>query len=96
MDQNEVNTNSKPADVSYKVSDEVGVGEEDDLLEVMVEDYLSSNCSEESEIEYPEEVIPPSLDEDDPSINFEWKKVVTEMKMYNNYSTFRHYVMRNT
>ena len=96
LDQNEVNTNSKPADVSYEVSDEVGVGEEDDLLEVMVEDYISSDCSEESEIEYPEEVISPSLDEDDPSINFEWKKVVKEMKMYNNYSTLRHYVMRTT
>ena len=62
----------------------------------MVEDYVSSDCSEESKVEYEEEVIPPSLDEDDPSINFQWNQVVKEMRMYNSYSTFRCYVIQTT
>ena len=60
----------------------------------MVEDYCSSDYSEESDIEYEHEDIPISLQKDDPNINFQWKTVMEEMKSYNNYSTFRHYVVR--
>ena len=98
LDENELDVNADEGDVSgevcNEVSDEVSIGRECDILEVMVEDYCSSDYSEESDIEYEHEDIPISLQEDDPNINFQWKTVMEEMRSYNNYSTFRHYVVR--
>ena len=79
LDNFAVNSNGQDGNVCDGVcnevcdvmGDEISSREEDDVLEVMVEDYVSSDCSEESEVEYEEDVIPPSLDEDDPSINFQ-------------------------
>ena len=104
LDNFAVNSNGQDGNVCDGVcnevhdvmGDEISSREEDDVLEVMVEDYVSSDCSEESEVEYEEDVIPPSLDEDDPSINFQWNQVVKEMRMYNSYSSFRRYVMHTT
>ena len=104
LDNFAVNSNGQDGNVCDGVcnevcdvmGDEISSREEDDILEVMVEDYVSSDCSEESEVEYEEDVIPLSLDEDDPSINFQWNQVVKEMRMYNSYSSFRGYVMHTT
>ena len=104
MDNFAVNSNGQDGNVCDGVcnevhdvmGDEISSREEDDVLEVMVEDYVSSDCSEESEVEYKEDVIPPSLDEDHPSINFQRNQVVKEMRTYNSYSSFRHYVIHTT
>ena len=80
LDNFAVNSNGQDGNVCDGVrnevcdvmGDEISSREGNDIVEVMVEDYVSSDCSEESEVEYEEDVIPLSLAEDDPSINFQW------------------------
>ena len=59
------------------------VSEEDSLIELFSEEYISSDedISDDRESVYADE-IPSQINEEDPNINFDWKKLGEDMTAY--------------
>ena len=86
--------NYNSSDEEY-VQDERDVSDDDSVIVMFTEEYRSSD---EEMCDYKEPVyadeIPPEIDEADPSINFDWKKMGEDMTAYNSYISLRNFISR--
>ena len=71
------------------------VSEEDSLIELFSEEYISSDedISDDREPVYADE-IPSQINEEDPNINFNWKKLGEDMTAYCTFTAMKNFINR--
>ena len=86
--------NYNSSDEEY-VQDERDVSDDNSVIVMFTEEYRSSD---EEMCDYKEPVyadeIPPEIDEADPSIYFDWKKMGEDMTAYNSFISLRNFISR--
>ena len=56
------------------------------------EEYISSNYSDESEVEYEAECVQQINIDDDNSLNFEWSAILEDLEVYRMFQSLQRYV----
>ena len=71
-------------------------GNEDNDLCIFIaeEEYVSSDYSEESEVEYEAECVQQIDIDDDNSLNFNWSAILEDLQVYKTFPSLLHYVER--